>query len=70
MTVELEVLIVQYDSDYRFNLLWADKDGENQEYICAVIGLANAVSAAEAIAHEQAKCVMYDFNQRSSASVH
>lgn len=70
MTNKVEMLIVQYDSEYRFNLWWADKNGENHEYICAVIGLDNAVNAANAIAYGQTECVMYDFNERSTASVH
>ena len=67
---ETEMLIVQYDSGYRFNLWWADKDGENEEYICSVVGLENAVNAANAIAFGQVQCVTYDFNQRSSENVH
>lgn len=70
MTSNIEMLIVQYDSGNRFNLYWADKDGENYEYICGVYGGANAMMAAEAIANNQVDCVMYDLKERSAASVH
>ena len=70
MTNKVEMLIVQHDSGSRYCLYWADKDGGNCKYICSIYGGANAMIAAEAIAHSQVNCVMYDVNERSTESVH
>lgn len=51
-------LRVIYLLDDRYGLYWADDDGNNQEYICSVIGFANAVRVASGIGYQQVECIV------------